>query len=136
MGNENKMKMKKLILLLSLFLVLSCQQTADVTTENINSIFATKDFSISFRMSDNKEASMSFREDYMTYKSDQGTQRVELSYDDVLKVNAFIAEQYPLHDATREETPSITIYSDAKKVTMKVPQYASNLRFLINELPL
>ena len=129
--------MKKLILLLSLFIIVSCQQTADVTTENINSIFATKDFSISFRMSDNKESSMSFREDYMTYKSDQGTQRVEISYDDVLKINAFIASQYPLHEEGREEeTPSITIYTDTKKVTLKVPQYASQLRFLLNDLPL
>ncbi|MGJ8683090.1 MAG: hypothetical protein ACSHWW_00605 [Nonlabens sp.] len=128
--------MKKLILLISLFIAISCQQTADVTTENINSIFATKDFSISYRMGDDKESSMSFREDYMTYKSDQGTQRVELSYNDVLKINAFIAEQFPLHDATRAETPSITLYTDTKMVTLKVPQYASKLRFLINELPL
>jgi len=128
--------MKKLILFISLLIIASCQQTVDVTTENINSIFATKDFSISFSMSDNKETSMSFREDYMTYKSDQGTQRVELSYDDVLKINGFIAQQYPLHDETREEIPSITIYTDTKKVTLKVPQYASKLRFLINDLPL
>ena len=128
--------MKNITLLLSLFIIISCQQTIDVTTENINSIFATKDFSISFNMSDDKETSMSFRDDYMTFKSDQGIQRVELSYDDVLKINGFIAEQYPLHDEAREKIPSITIYSDTKKVTLKVPQYASKLRFLLNDLPL
>lgn len=133
--NHNKI-MKKLFLLLSFVIISSCQQTAEVITENINSIFSTRDFSISFRMSDTKEESMSFREDYMTYKSDQGTQRVELSYDDVLKINGFIAAQYKLHDASLSDIPSITIYTDTKKVTLKVPQYASKLRFLLNDLPL
>lgn len=122
--------------ILLLFVIISCQQTADVTKENINAIFATQDFSISFRMSEEKESSMSFREDYMTYKSDQGTQRVELSYDDVVKINTFITEQFPLHNADGEEIPSITIYSDTQKVTLKVPQYASKFRFLLNDLPL
>ncbi|WP_438961117.1 hypothetical protein [Nonlabens sp.] len=128
--------MKNFISILLLFVIISCQQTADVTAENINEIFATQDFSISFRMSKEKGSSISFREGYMTYKSDQGTQSVELTNEDVLKINRFISEQYPLHDDAREAIPSITIFTDTQKVTLKVPQYASKFRFLLNDLPL
>lgn len=125
-----------LLLLVLLALLISCQQTLEVSTENINAIFETKDFSISYSISDTQEVTMSFREDYMTYKSDQGTRRVELSYEDVLKINEFIAAQYKLHDAARALKPSITIYNDTKKVTLRVPPYLTDFQILQNDLPL
>lgn len=126
--------MKKLSFIILCLITLSCQQEKEASIENINQIYATKDFSIEYKMSDDDLIRMSFREDYMTYVINGETNRKTVEYKEVLWINEFVAQQFQLHDATREDIPSIIIYDDTRKVTLKVPQYASKLRQLINKL--
>ncbi len=114
--------------------MISCQQEKEATIENINQIYATKDFSIEFKMSEDDEIRMSFREDYMTYIINGETNRKTVAYDELLLINDFVANQFKEHDPNREDLPKIVIYNDTRKVTLKVPQYASKLRTLINKL--
>lgn len=123
------------ILLLSLVFI-SCQQEKEASIENINQIYATKDFSIAFTMSDSKHIRMSFREDYVTYTINGTTDRKTLEYNEVVLINDFIKKQFSFHDPNRPDIPSINIYDDTRKVKLKVPQYASELRKLINSLGL
>lgn len=126
--------MKKILILLFITTLYSCQQEKEVTIENINQIYGTKDFSIEFKMSDDDIIRMSFREDYMTYVINNETNRMTIEYDQVLLINDFVATQFNNHDASRDPLPSIVVYDDTRKVTLQVPQYASKLRTLINQL--
>lgn len=126
--------MKKIFTILVLVIMISCQQEKEATIENINQIYATKDFSIEFKMSEDDEIRMSFREDYMTYVINNETNRKTLAYDEVVLINKFVTNQFEKHDANLPALPSITVYDDTRKVTLKVPQYASKLRTLVNQL--
>jgi len=108
----------------------------DVTSENINTIFATKDFSINFIPVNGSDITMSFREDYMTFKKGGEVKRVTVSYDDVARINAFVQKQFNKHDMARGERPSVIIYDDTRKIKMRVPRYGNELDKLIKTLSL
>lgn len=128
--------MKKSLVLGCFGLLMSCQQSMDVTTENINTIFATKDFSINFIPVNGSDITMSFREDYMTFKKGGDVKRVTVSYEDIARINAFVQEQFNKHDAARGERPSVIIYDDTRKIKMRVPKYGNDLDKLLKTLPL
>lgn len=128
--------MKIISLLLVFSSLMSCQQSMDVTTANINTIFETKDFSINFIPVNGSDITMSFREDYMTFKKGGDVKRVNVSYEDIARINAFVQEQFNKHDATRGERPSVIIYDDTRKIKMRVPKYGNDLDKLLKTLPL
>lgn len=128
--------MKKLLLLCCFGLFISCHQSMEVTTTNINTIFATKDFSINFIPVNGSDITMSFREDYMTFKKGGEVKRVNVSYEDIAHINAFVQQQYNKHDPKRGERPSVIIYDDTRKIKMRVPRYGKELDALLKTLPL
>lgn len=128
--------MRKVIIHLGFLSFISCQQTADVNTENINSIFQSKDFTIEYILNDDTTASMSFIEDYIVYKKAEEVVRRTITYDEALLINDFIQNQFRFHNDSNSETPAIIILNTAKKVTLKIPNYEMDYRNLINKLDL
>jgi sugar-specific transcriptional regulator TrmB len=128
--------MKKALLLLSIVTIASCTQSLEPTTENINSIFQSNDFTIEFILESDRRESMSFIEDYIVYKAAEGVRRRTITYDEALLINDFIQNQFQLHKDSNSETPAIVILNTAKKVTLKIPNYKMDYRNLINKLDL
>jgi hypothetical protein len=128
--------MKKFLLLLSISILTSCTQQLEPTTENINSIFQSNDFTIEFIIDADATESMSFIEDLIVYKSAVGVVRRSISYDEALLINDFIQSQFQLHKVSHSETPAIVILNTAKKVTLKIPNYKMDYLHLIRKLDL
>ncbi len=128
--------MKKIILLLSLIILVSCAQEVDPTVNNMNDIFDSKDFTIEFVLDDSRTESMSFIEDIIVYKTAKETKRNTITFDEALLINDFIQSQFKLHDASNSEIPSIIILNTAKKVTLKIPKYEAAYSNLITKLEL
>lgn len=89
--------MKKIKLICIMILMVSCARKVELTPENINKIFASKDFTFEFVPVNGDKKSLSFRNDYLVYKSDKPTYRREISYDEVLLINNFIQDIVNLH---------------------------------------
>lgn len=128
--------MKNSLLLWAFLLAASCQQEVAPTIENINTIFETTDFSINFIPVNGSDVTLSFREDYVTYKKGGATKRVTLNYEEVALINDFVQQQFKKHDTSRGERPSVIIYNDIQKVKMRVPKYGNDLKALLKKLPL
>ena len=77
--------------------MVSCARKVEPTPENINKIFASKDFTFEFVPINGDKKSLSFRNDYLVYKSDKPTHRREISYDEVVLINNFIQDIVNLH---------------------------------------
>ncbi|PKV49006.1 hypothetical protein ATE84_1022 [Aquimarina sp. MAR_2010_214] len=105
---------------LVLVLVASCARNIEPTADNINKIFTSKDFTFEFVRQTGHEESLSFRNDYLVYKSDKPTYRREISYDEVLLINDFIQKIVNLHSKSLDpETSShYTIKNTAYKVVI------------------
>jgi hypothetical protein len=128
--------MKNTLLLFSISIITSCTQRLEPTTEHINSIFQSKDFTIEFIIGTDATESMSFIEDLIVYKSTAGVMRKSISYDEALLINNFIQSQFRLHKGSRSKTPAIIILNTAKKVTLKIPDYKIDYLHLIHKLDL
>lgn len=89
--------MKKIKILFLVFSLVSCARTVEPTPENINKIFSSKDFTFEFVPVNGDKKSLSFRNDYLVYKSDKPTHRREISYEEVLLINNFIQDIVNLH---------------------------------------
>lgn len=90
-------RMKKIVILLICLSSIGCARTVEPTVENVNKIFASQDFTFEFHREGETTKSISFRDDYLVYKSDQPTVRREISYDEVLLINDFIQKIVNLH---------------------------------------
>ncbi|WP_159090953.1 hypothetical protein [Aquimarina aquimarini] len=86
--------------------VVSCAREVEPTAKNINTIFDSKDFTFEFNRSNGDKESLSFRNDYLVYKSDKPTYRREIHYDEVLLINNFIQKTVNLHSDTLDPTTS------------------------------
>ncbi len=89
--------MKNFGLCILLILVTSCARKVEPTADNINKIFASKDFTFEFNRANGTRESISFRNDYLVYKSDEPTIRRDIEYDEVLLINDFIQSIVRLH---------------------------------------
>lgn len=78
------------MILIIVVLLAGCARSLEPTPENINKIFASKDFTFEFHKKEGTCKSLSFRNDYLVYKSDGPTLRREITYDEVLLINDFI----------------------------------------------
>ncbi|RZS99164.1 hypothetical protein [Aquimarina brevivitae] len=83
-----------------LLLIGSCAKQVEPTSQNINKIFASKDFTFAFVPLHGEKKSLSFRVDYLVYQSDGPTIRREISYNEVLLINNFIQELVRVHNAS------------------------------------
>jgi len=92
--------------MLFLILLISCARAVEPTVENINKIFASQDFSFEFHELGKAKKSISFREDYLVYKSDASTIRREITYDEVVLINNFIRKIVHVHQKNRDATAS------------------------------
>ncbi len=101
-----------------LIVIASCARKVEPTAENINTIFASKDFTFEFNRVDGKKQSLSFRNDYLVYKSDQPTFRRGIEYNEVLLINDFIQNIVRLHSKTRN--PKTSSYYVIKNTAYKV----------------
>jgi len=115
--------MHRVIKLLLILLVCSCARQVEPTVDNINKIFASKDFTFEFNKSDGTRQSLSFRHDYLVYKSDQPTFRRVVTYDEVLLINDFIQKIVNKHSSllTPETSSHYVIKNTAYKVVI-VPE--------------
>ncbi|GAA4110393.1 hypothetical protein GCM10022393_07420 [Aquimarina addita] len=86
--------------------VIACARTVDPTIENINKIFTSKDFTFEFHKKEAPSASLSFRDDYLVFKSDQPTIRRVITYDEVVLINNFIQNIVNLHSETLDKKSS------------------------------
>jgi hypothetical protein len=121
--------MKKFLLLLSISILTSCTQQLEPTTENINSIVQSNDFTIEFINDTDATECMSFIEDLIFYKSAVGVVKKTITYDEALLNKDFIQSQFQFqfqfqfHKVSQSETPAIIILNTLKKVTLKIPDY-------------
>ncbi|WP_344924892.1 hypothetical protein [Aquimarina addita] len=98
--------MRNILLLMCVITVIACARTVDPTIENINKIFTSKDFTFEFHKKEAPSASLSFRDDYLVFKSDQPTIRRVITYDEVVLINNFIQNIVNLHSETLDKKSS------------------------------
>jgi len=98
--------MKRILVIFVCIGITSCARTVEPTVENVNKIFSSQDFTFEFHKVGETTKSVSFRDDYLVYKSDQPTLRREISYDEVLLINDFIQKIVNLHQKYPNAAPS------------------------------
>ncbi|AXT61667.1 hypothetical protein D1816_15330 [Aquimarina sp. AD10] len=114
--------MKRIIVLLPIVFIISCARTLEPTAENVNKIFASKDFTFEFNTATGNCKSLSFRNDYLVYKSDKPTFRREVTYDEVLLINQFIQKIVNLHSTSLDpKTSSYYVIKNTAYTTTIVP---------------
>ncbi len=129
---------QKFILLTMIFLLIGCAQVLPPTPENVNKIFASQDFTFEFHPNNGVSESLSFRNDYLVYKSDQPTIRREITYDEVLLINDFIQTIINVHSDKQEAEFSsyYVVKNTAYKVTIVPEQEDYYFEALIKTLKL
>ncbi|WP_025742819.1 hypothetical protein [Aquimarina pacifica] len=110
--------MLRTLLFLSFIFILGCARTVEPSVDNINRIFASKDFTFEFNRLNGKKESLSFRSDFLVYKSDKPTYRREVSYDEVLLINDYIKKILSLHSNTLD--PNTSSYYVIENTAYKV----------------
>ncbi|UZO81996.1 hypothetical protein NBT05_05885 [Aquimarina sp. ERC-38] len=116
--------MKYLLTLLLIISLVSCAREVPPTVENINKIFESKDFTFEYHDKAGSCQSLSFRHDYLVYKSDQPTVRRTISYDEVLRINRFIQDIVNIHnDNLRNENNPYYIIENTAYTTAVFPEY-------------
>ncbi|MFD2563661.1 hypothetical protein [Aquimarina rubra] len=130
--------MKRILIFLVCISVAGCARTVEPTTENINKIFASQDFTFEFHQLGETTKSISFREDYLVYKSDQPTIRRVITYDEVLLINNFIHKIVYLDQKDHDITSSsyYVIKNTAYKTTIVPEQEDFYFEVLLKTLKL
>ncbi|WP_378180468.1 hypothetical protein [Aquimarina sp. SS2-1] len=130
--------MKRILIFLVCIGVASCTRTVEPTIENINKIFASKDFTFEFHQVGTTTKSISFREDYLVYKSDQPTIRRTITYDEVVLINNFIRKIVFVHQKDLDKTSSsyYVIKNTAYKTTIVPEQEDFYFEVLLKTLKL
>ncbi|TPN88005.1 hypothetical protein [Aquimarina algicola] len=121
--NGRSVTLKRFLLCFVLIVVLGCARSVEPSIDNINTIFASKDFTFEFHPHHQSKKSISFRSDYLVFKSDQPTYRREIEYEEVLLINDYIQKIVDLHssDLSTETSSYYVIKNTAYKVII-VPQ--------------
>ncbi|WP_299433869.1 hypothetical protein [uncultured Aquimarina sp.] len=130
--------MKRILVILICFSSIGCARTIEPTAENVNKIFASQDFTFEFHKTGETTKSISFRDDYLVYKSDQPTVRREISYDEVLLINDFIQNIVNLHQQDADPAPSFyyVVKNTAYTTTIIPDQEAYYFEALLKTLKL
>jgi len=131
--------MKKfLMLFLTIIFISSCARTVEPTIENINTIFSSKDFTFEFIELGKSKKSISFRVDYLVYKSDQPTVRRNIEYDEVVLINDFIQSIVNNHqvDLDKESISHYVVKNTAYETVIIPKENSSNFNALLKKLKL
>ena len=131
--------MKKfLMLFLTIIFLSSCARTVEPTIENINTIFSSKDFTFEFIELGKSKKSISFRVDYLVYKSDQPTVRRNIEYDEVVLINNFIQSIVNNHqaDLDKESTSHYVVKNTAYETVIIPKDNINDFDVLLNKLKL
>ncbi|WP_109301838.1 hypothetical protein [Aquimarina sp. AU474] len=130
--------MQKIIVFLSIICCIGCARSLEPTPENINKIFSSKDFTFEFNTVDGICKSISFRNDYLVYKSDAPTLRREILYDEVILINDYIQKIVNLHSDTldRDTSSYYVIKNTAYKVIIVPNQEDYYFEALVKTLKL
>ncbi|AZQ43078.1 hypothetical protein [Nonlabens ponticola] len=126
--------MKKILPLLVFLLLLSCQKELAATSENINAVFDTQDFSIRYVILENEEHRMSFMNNVMAYFGPEETIRKELSYDEAILINTFVQDRFQNRNQTAAKTDQLIIYNDTKKVVFETAAFEKEFETLLQQL--
>ncbi|GAA4275091.1 hypothetical protein U6A24_17130 [Aquimarina gracilis] len=110
--------MRKSIIVTVAIILVSCVRSLEPTPNNINKIFASKDFTFEFHKKNGTCESLSFRNDYLVYKSANPTIRREITYDEVLLINDFIQKIVNKHSTVLD--PEHNSYYVIKNTAYKV----------------
>ena len=104
--------------ILASLVLFGCARSVEPTVENINKIFESKDFTFEFHQPDGTCRSLSFRNDYVVYKSDLPTYRRGIEYEEVVLINDYIQKIVNLHSVAldQETHPHYVIKNTAYKV--------------------
>ena len=126
------------LIFIVIILMVSCAQNVEPTAENINKIFVSKDFVFEFHPLGKTEKSISFREDYLVYKSDQPTIRRDITYDEVLLINGFIQGIVNQHQSNieKESTSYYVVKNTAYKAIITPEQKDYYFEALLKTLKL
>ena len=116
--------MRFFLVTVTITFLVGCARRVDPTPDNINKIFESKDFTFEFHQVEGSCFSISFRNDYLVYKSDQPTIRRGISYDEVLLINDFIQNIVNLHNPKKdiESSSYYSIKNTAYKTTITPDQ--------------
>ncbi len=102
---------------------ISCVREVAPNVDTINKIFASKDFTFEFHNIKGDKESLSFRQDYLVYKSDKPTVRREVTYDEVLLINNFIQNIVNLHSKSLDkETHSYYVIKNTAYKSTIIPE--------------
>lgn len=113
---------QRIILYIFTAFFMSCARTVEPTIENINKIFTSQDFTFEFHKKNASCESLSFREDYMVFKSDQPTLRRSITYDEVLIINDFIQKIVLVHsDNLDKESSYYYVIKNTAYKTIVIP---------------
>ena len=116
--------MRYLFCLVVWSVLLGCAKEVKPTPGNINKIFESKDFTFKFYGHSGACQSLSFRHDYLVYKSDKPTIRRTITYDEVLKINKFIQDIVNVHkEDLRNRSHSYYIIENTAYITAIFPEY-------------
>ena len=103
--------------------IVGCAYEVAPNAASINKIFASKDFTFEFYSSKGTKESLSFRQDYLVYKSDKPTIRREVTYDEVLLINNFIQNIVDLHsESLDKEDHSYYIIKNTAYKSVIIPE--------------
>ncbi|AXT51859.1 hypothetical protein D1818_13770 [Aquimarina sp. BL5] len=130
--------MRNFLVVLILIFITSCARNVEPTVENINKIFASQDFTFEFHPIGATKKSISFRDDYLVYKSDDPTLRREITYDEVLLINDFIQKIVNVHqdDKDTESSSFYVVKNTAYKTTIIPKQEGYYFEALLRTLKL
>ncbi|WP_299258898.1 hypothetical protein [uncultured Aquimarina sp.] len=130
--------MRNFLIFFALIFITSCARNVEPTVENINKIFSSQDFTFEFHQIGKTNKSISFRDDYLVYKSDQPTIRREITYDEVLLINNFIQKIVNLHkdDKDIESSSFYVVKNTAYKTTIIPEQESYYFEILLKTLKL
>lgn len=129
--------MKKHAYILVGFLVcFACAKEVPPTKENINKIFKSKDFTITFVFGESQKESMSFKDDVLVYKHDGETKRIEISYDQAKQINDLVQSVWLQNARIATQYPHILISNDAYKTKLPTLGYQQRYEDLLGKFNL
>ena len=119
--------MRHTVFVLLALCVITCAKQVPPTVRNVNKIFESQDFTFEYHDRNGTCQSLSFRHDYVVYKSEKPTVRRTISYNEVREINGFIQKIVNDHQETlNPDKTSYYIIQNTAYTTVITPKTAQN----------